>query len=148
MLLGVVLMGASAAASTPTATAEEVSLIAAIGRVPLADMLRDHVAEFTSAHTPHRVIRPPDTASGNAVLEADVTGLRLVSGMLTVAVRSRLRWPTWSVPFYEATLVYVSPHSLPAWAENEGEALRVELDGVTRALAERIVEEAFLRYVP
>lgn len=143
-------MAAASAALEPTGLETvESALAGAAERVRVEERLRDRVGEFARTHTPLRVIRPPDTASTDAVLDVHMTGLRLVGGVLTVAVRVMLKESPWSAPFYEASFVHISPsRSVYTWAENEGEALRGELDRATRALAERIVEEAFLRYVP
>ena len=127
----------------------ESALAGVTGRVHVEDMLRDRVHEFASQHTPYRILWAADPTSADAVLEVEVTGLRLATGALTVTVRVTLKPSTWSAFFYEANLVHVSPaRGLADLAENDGMALRTELDRATRMLGERIVEEAFLRYVP
>ncbi len=164
--------GAVAAEDAAKVQEAETALKSVLGAEKVQEAMRERVFRVARDQTRHRfvVLEGHDSTSldeevsyrslaregVNTILEISVpiVGLSGPAGInppLTVVmtVRTRLVQVGDATPIHEATLEYrARTRTFTEWAVNSAQPFRDELDHAYQTLAEKIVEELFLLYLP
>lgn len=170
-LVGSVVGGATA---EPAATVEEAEAVLknALAELKVQETMRDRVLQLARDQTRHRFILLSEqgptaldekvsyqslaSAGVDTALEVNVVSLGLEGPWsinppvaLFMTLRTRLVRVGDGIPIYEATFEYKGrARTFTEWAANNAQPFRDGLEDAYQSLAEKVVEELFLLYLP